>query len=293
MDPKDIPAEAIGGQEVPVTPVTDNPPPIIPPNYKYEEIAKESMSEIAHETPPVVEEKPVEPVVEEKSLDEIGKKIAKDAANAVLEKQKADAEAAEEARKAAEVTPPTEKERIYTEWAEKFNQEKSRPPTYLEAMEFVEEQAIAKIEERQQTQRVEEAKRAEDAQKAQDEETKRINTFVDDELAELYRGNKLTKIQDPNNPSDQGVLERKSLFTKWAEVNNDRRAKGLPDIISATRIAQGIDETGKPYWTKPNAQPAGADAPVMGSRSSTTPPDDGQQYTNADLKKPWSFWKVR
>lgn len=281
----DTPAEATGGQEIPVTPIEENPPPITPPDYKYEEISKPEMSEIARSEPPV-EEKAAEPIVEDVPLEEVGKKIAEEAAQAVLDKQQAETQALEDAKKAEEAKPQTEKERVYEEWATKFNNDNSRPPTYLEAMQFVEEQAIATIEERQRIKVQEEVDRAERARLAQEEENKQVNTYVDDELADLYKANKLTKIQDPNNPSDQGVLERQSLFAKWAEINNQRRGQGLPDIISATRIAEF-------YWTKPNAQPPGADAPVMGSRSATTSPNEEQEYSNADLKKPWSWFKPK
>lgn len=279
------PAEATGGQEVPVTPVNDNPPPIEPPPYKYEEINKPEMGEIARSEAPVAEK----PVVEEKPVvdqEAISKQIAEDAVKAVLEQQKAEAAVAEEAGK-------TEKpiDNLDEKLAQELWDLNKRDPTYTEALNFLAEKA-AIINEYRQAEKVRvQEEEAEKSRQATEEENKRVNTFVDDELSELYRGNKLTKIQDPNNPSDQGVVERKSLFTRWAEINNDRRSKGLPEIISATRIATGIDESGVPYWKKPNAQPAGENAPVMGSRSSSTSPDAEQEYTNADLKRPWSFWK--
>lgn len=282
----DTPAVATGGQEISPTPeVNENPPPIEPSAYKYEEINGKSAAQIAREEPPAPVEAPTpEPAEEEIPLEEVGKKIAEDAARAVLESQKADVIAAEEARLAEETKEPTEKERVYIDWEKKFNDANGRPPSYLEAMQFVETQAVATIEEKQQAAKAEEIKQADEARRVQEEENQRVNTFVDDELADLYAGNKLTKVIDPNNPSDQGVVERQSLFARWAEVNNERRAKGLPDIISATRIAEF-------YWKKPSAQPAGVDAPVQGSRSATVDPNAPQEYTNADLKKPWNFWK--
>jgi hypothetical protein len=253
-------------------------------DYSYSELHKEEMREIAENKP--AEEKPLEEKKEEEiPLEEVGKKIAEDAANAVLEKQRLEAEESKRLEEEAAKKEPTEKEKQYIEWEKKFNEEKSRPPTYLEAMQFVEEQAIATIEAKQQARIEEESKKQEEAKKAQEADNERVNKFVDDEMEDLYNAGKLTKIVDPNNESDQGVVERKSLFAKWAEVNNERRAKGLPDIISATRIAEF-------YWKKPSAQTAGSNAPVMGSRSATTPPGEEEPYSYKDIhSKGWSFFK--
>lgn len=267
-----------GGQE-PIETPNDNPPPIEPPTYKYEEVNKKEMSEIAREEPPREEVKVEEPKVPEVDQEALNRQIAEDAANKVLEEQEARRLAQEEAIKAE-----TPQEDAYTKWAKELWEKEKRDPTYTEALNFVKDQAISEIQTSQQ----EQARKAQEAQEAQQraqaEETTRINSYVDDELNDLYKSNKLTPIVDKDNPSDQGVVERKSLFETWAKVNTERRAAGQPDIISATRIAEF-------YWKKPSAQPAGENAPVMSSRSATTPPGEQKEYTNADLKKPWSFWK--
>lgn len=289
MDP-DKPAEATGGQDIPEkTPeaVTENPPPIDPPDYKYEEINKQEMSEIARSEPPkgneseTIKEEPVkEPEI---NAEEIAKKAAEEA----LAQQEAK-RLAEEAAKPKEVPPvPTEADKLEKFRAD-FVTNKGREPTWVELAvyikednkaetkaELIAEQQAAYREYQQEQQALKEAKEAED---------KQVNAFVDDGLQELYANNKLTKIVDPNNPLDPGVIEKKSLFAKWAEVNMERKAKGLPEIFDVTRVANY-------HWTKPNTQPAGADAPVQGSRSSATAGDDGSQYTNADLKKPWGWFK--
>ena len=265
VNPQDAPAEATGGQPV-------------DPGYSNEDLKNQSIREIAEgQEPPKPEEKPQEPTPEppvETAPIPTAEEIAKRTADEI------------EARaKTEEPTPePTDKEKIYIEWEKKFREDNTRPPTYLEAMQFVEERAVATIQERQET----EAKAQEEEQtriaKEIEETNKQVNAVVDDELNDLYNANKLTKIQDPNNPSDQGVIERKALFAKWQEVNTQRAAEGKQPILSATRIYEF-------YYQKPNAQPAGADAPVAGGSGSGTPPSSEQNYSYTDLKKPWSFFR--
>lgn len=262
--------------------------PVVPqdqpqdPTYSNDDLKKD-FREIAENTElpvetPVTPETPEVPAAPE--IDPV--KLAEDAARKVLDEQDARARADAEAIKAEEVKTPDEK--VYEEWASKFNKDNERQPTYLEAMEFVETRAVAKIEAKQ----AEAARVAQEQKEANDrkiqEDTQKINAVVDDELEDLYKGNKLTRVKDPTNPNDQGALERKSLFAKWAEVNQERRTKGLPDILSATRIAEF-------YWQKPNSQPAGNDAPIAGNRGSATPPSSEQEYSYKDIKKPWRFFK--
>lgn len=277
QNPAEAPAQAVGG-----VPPAD-------PGYSYDDLSKQSIREVIEGTPPPVEPvAPTEPVTPEEPeipLEKVIEDTTRRTVQEIEDQRKADEKAAEPP------VEPTPKEQAYLDWEQKFKDEKSRPPTYLEALSFVEEQAIATIEERNKA----EQERVQTEQKAQQDrqadEEKRVNTIVDDELGDLYNAGKLTKVQDPNNPYDQGVAERKALFQAWADVNNARRAKGLPDIISATRIFYGADETGKPYYTRPNVQPAGANAPVQGNRGSSVPPSSEQSYSYTDLKKPWAFFR--
>lgn len=245
------------------------------------DIQNKDTREILEEKPPEPkEEAPVEekPVMEEPKQPSVSE-VAEEAARKVLEEQRVQ----EEAKKEPE---PTEQEKVYTEWQEKFTKENSRPPTYLEAMEFVEERAVEKIEARQKAKEVEAQEVINQQQKAQEDERKRINTFVDDEMADLYAAGKLTKIVDPNNPSDQGVVERKALFEAWQEVNTKRRAEGKPEIISATRIHEF-------YYKKPSAQPAGQDAPIAGAQNSGVPPVGEEMDYREIHNKPFSWFRKR
>lgn len=253
------------------------------PGYTNEDLRKESVRDIAENTeePTIEPEKPTEPEtpIEEEIPVE---KVIEDTTRKVLEEQEAKVIADAEAIKAEELAK-TPQENEYATWEKQLWDKEKRTPTYTEALDFMSQQAEKRMEakEAEKTRVIEEERVAAETKMAED--TQKINAVVDDELEDLYKGNILTRVKDANNPSDQGVVERKSLFAKWAEVNADRRTKNLPDILSATRIAQF-------YWQKPNAQPPGADAPIAGNRGSATPPSEEQEYSYKDLKKPWSFF---
>ena len=253
------------------------------PSYNYKDIQSESIREIATNTElpedklEKLEEKVVTPdevtkPEDETPLEDVIKAVVKETAEELKPKEE------------PKEPEPTDKEKKYLDWEKKFNTDNNRPPSYLEALSFVEEQAQLGIEEKQKAAAKAQEEEQAKAKTAQEEQDKRLNAIVDDELNDLYNANKLTKITDPNNPSDQGVVERKALFAKWQEVNTQRRAEGKPEILSATRIYEF-------YFTKPNAQPAGADAPISGNKGSTTTPNEEQTYTYKDIKKPWSFFR--
>lgn len=272
MDPN-TPTEPVIPQEEQVTPED--------PGYSNKDLRDESIRDIAAntdeptpptppepETPVVEPEVPAEPVIDAAA-------IAEEAARKVLDEQEARAKEEEAAR--------TPDENEYQKWEKQLWESEKRTPSYTEALDFMSQQAEKRLEAKEQEKaRVAEETRIANEQKLADD-TNKINAVVDDELEDLYKGNRLTRIKDATNPTDQGVVERKSLFAKWAEVNQDRRTKGLPDILSATRIAEF-------YWQKPSAQPPGEDAPISGNRGSATPPSEEQEYTYKDLKKPWAWF---
>lgn len=244
----------------------------------YKQIANEEPKEEAKDDP----KEEIKEEIKEPSAEE----VAENAARKVLDEQEARKQADEQAKLEEETKEePSDKEKAYLDWEKKFKAENGKQPSYLEALQFVEDQAVKGIEARQAEAAKAKEKADEEVAKAQAEEQARINTVVDDELEELYSKNKLTKIQDPNNPSDQGVVERKELFKVWAEVNAKRRAEGKPEIISATRIHEF-------YYTKPSAQPAGADAPVQGNSNSANV-QSTQEHTYEEIHRPWSLFKRR
>jgi len=266
----------------PIVPQEEQTPTV---DYTHEELQNESFRDIAEN-----KELPQEEVKEEQpETPEDTQTLKDEERRAIIEEAKAEVlKEFEEKNEPAVVEEVSDEDKEYLDWEKQFNSQNSRPPTYQEAMKFVKGQAIEEIkadlkreEEEIETKKQEEQTRI-DAEREENE--KKINAVVDDELNDLYNAGKLTKIQNPANPSDQGVIERKALFSKWQEVNTERRTKGLPDITSATRIYEF-------HYTKPNAQPPGADAPISGNRGSESATGDEQSYSYSDIKKPWSFFK--
>ncbi len=261
--------------------------------YKYEDLQKETVREIAANTELPKEESAKteeKPVIEEKeiTLDEVGKDIAEKTATAMLAAQEARDKVAEETRVKAEedAKKPATPQEEYQQIVNEFTTKEGRVPTWDELAVKIEERTIEKIESRQKAQQAEQIERAKQANVAHEEDAKKLNAYVDDEMQDLYTSGKLTPIKDAKNPSDQGVIERKELFRQWGEVNRQRLSEGKPEIISATRIYDY-------FYKKPNTQPAGATAPIAGNKSSAVIPSKEQDYTYADLKKPWGWFKGR
>lgn len=273
----------------PVTPPVETPVEEKPPEFANEDLKKQSFEEIAKNK----EVPEVEPTEEEKT------KIAAD------EKAKADAEAAKKAEEeekeiepeelaeeistkvAEKLTPKEEKEvkSKYDEFFEKVQADKGREPNWKELSEFLEEQAVLKVEQKQKVAKEAEDKRKEEENKATEAFTARFNKQLDEEIEELYKNGNLTPIKDKTNPNDQGVIERKALFQAMLDTNQKRATEGLDTILSISRIFYGG------YYKKPNVQPPGAEAPV--SMGQGTPAGEGEQELdyNKDIKKPWSWFK--
>lgn len=255
------------------------------PEYSHEDLKKESFRDIASNTEIPDEPKEETPIEEQKEEPKVEfdeekyKKIADEAAVRAadeVERRRVEAEKANE--------EPKEAKTEYQEIVDEFTDREGRTPTWDELAVKIEERTIEKIEARQVEKTQAEIQEKETQRKTYEEEQKRIDVFVDDEMAELYKHQKLTPIREKDNPSDQGVVERKSFFKQWGDVNTQRRNEGKPEILSATRIYEY-------YYKKPSAQPAGYDAPIAGNRGSTISPTQEQEYSNADLKKPWSFFR--
>lgn len=161
---------------------------------------------------------------------------------------------------------------LYLEQAEK----EGRNPTWKEAIKILQEETTKKVraelaqEEENRQKAIEEANqtKAENEKKQQEA----FNRYVDEQLTELKEAGKF----DPTNET-----ERKALFSKMLEVNQERVQKGKAPIYSIKEI---FYEHYKPTTT----QPAGVDAPV--SPGKTAPVDSGDDYSYSDLKKPWTFF---
>lgn len=279
-DPKD---------EKPVEPKVEVPVEEKEPEYAYKDVHEKPVEEIA-KNKEVPEEKSVEPTDEEKA------KIEADA------KAKAEAEAKEEeveikpeelveeiSTKVAEKLTPEEKAEVkdkYTEFFEKTKAEKGRDPNWIELSQFLEEQAVLRMEEKQAEAKKEQEKQKEEETKATEAFTKRFNSQIDEEIEELYKSGNLTPIKDSKNPSDQGVIERKALFQAMLDTNQKRAAEGKDAIFSVARIFYGG------YYTKPNAQPAGSEAPVsMGTGTPAGGEEEQEVNYMKDVKRPWSMFR--
>lgn len=268
--------------------VVQNPQPQ-DPGYTNDDLQKQSVRDIASgQEPPVEPAKPeekggAEPVVTPPVVDEEAqKKIAEDAARKVLEEQETQRKAQEEEENKKKQL--SEEENAYASYEKELWEKEKRQPTYREALDFMMQQAEKRWEAKQEEARKTQEEEQNRIKTQQEETNKQVNAMVDDELEDLYKAEKLTRVKDANNPSDQGVVERKALFTKWYEVNEERRSKGLPEITSATRIYEF-------YFQKPNAQPPGSNAPVAGNKGAINPPSSEQNYTYQDIRRPWSFFK--
>ena len=281
-------------EEKPVETPVEPPVEEKEPEYAYKDVHEKPVEEIAKnkEVPEVIPE----PTEEEKAkiAAEEKAKADEEAAKKAEEEEKAVApeELAEDiSQRIAEKLSPKEEEVAkdkYTEFFEKVKADKGRDPNWIELSQFLEEQAVLRVEQKQEEAKKEQEKQKEEETKATEAFTKRFNSQVDEELEELYKSRNLTPIKDSKNPSDQGVIERKALFQAMLDTNQKRAAEGKDAILSIARIFYGG------YYTKPNAQPAGSEAPVsMGSGTPSSGENEQELDYNKDVKKPWSFFQIK
>lgn len=191
---------------------------------------------------------------EEVDLDKIKEDIKKEVSDKISQ------ETADKISKALKGEEATKEEKDkYQEYSEKFMAEKGRNPTWFELTAFLKEEVKQDLKAEQEA----EKKRIEEETKSQEEAKKQsldaFNKQLDEEVAELYAGNKLTKIKDANDPNDIGVKERIALLECMKDTNTKRVAEGKPPIYSISRIYNN-------YFTKPKFEPAGGDAPVSAGR---------------------------
>lgn len=254
--------------------------------YSYLDIHKNKVITLDEEEKEEVEEKPKEEEVEEIDPKDLVDQAAQEAANKVIEAQKEEARLAQEEADRKAKQEEEENRNPAQEYLDKVKAE-GKEPTWEDAFKTIEERATQKaietLEKRQAEQKASEEARIAESQRIEQEQVKKFNDTIDLQLDELYSDGKLTKIKDANNPSDQGVVERKALFTAMQETNNKRISEGKPPVYS-------IKEIYAFHYTKPNARPAGEDAPVsMGKGASA--PDNSEEVDYRELKKPWSFFK--
>lgn len=275
-----------------------------PESYSYADLHKETPREILENTElpkpeekkeEKVEEKPVEPPKDETveiDVNELTNEAAKKAAEELFQKYKAEEEAKIKAVEDAKAIPTKEQE--YVKYANEFKNTNGRDPSWTEAMEFLEDRATKKASEQAlQTLEAREQKRQDDynthqaqVKQAEDAAVKVFSDKVDRQIEELSKAEKLTRIKDPKNPSDQGIVERTALFQKMYEVNTERNKLGLPPI-------DNVKEIFYEHYSKPQAQPPGGDAPVnVGKNSSTPVSEEAPLNYIKDIKgKNWNWFR--
>lgn len=243
------------------------------PNYTTD-IQDKSIAEVATSEPtpekvaaPVEETKPAEPEYEEIEFDpeEFKKETAQEVKQELAQFLSGKDQQAEDNTDA------------YEKFRAQFEQASGRQPNWVEVAAFIKDQTKAELiaENQQAYQKYQEQQ----SQATQNEQTQiaQFNKQIDDELEELYNTGKLTRIVNPNDPNDQGVIERQALFQSFANEtanrmkwNEEHPNEQKPPITSISRIFTS-------YHKRPASQPAGADIIVGGSRSATSSPDDSQE----------------
>lgn len=220
----------------------------------------------------VADEKPVveapkeepkkEPVVVEEEVDidkmksEITDTVRKETAKEITDKL----------TKALGNKPTEEQKDKYEEYADKFAKEKGRQPAWFELVPFIKDEVKAELKKEQETaqqQTEEQRKKIDEDNKARG---KAFNTYIDEQLADLYASGKLPK-------GDEKA--RTKLFQTMMEVNNKRVQENKAPIYS-------IKEIFYEHYTPPTAQPAGADAPISAGRGNAQV-DNDQEYSYKDV----------
>lgn len=154
-----------------------------------------------------------------------------------------------------------------------------RNPTWEEAITAIAEEGSKQAYERFKKEQEDAAQvqkdEADQQRAAQEQANTEFNTVVDEQLADLYKDGKLTRIKNADDPNDTGVLQRKALFQTMMDVNMDRASKNLRPIYS-------IKEIFYEHYKNPVEQPPGADAPISIGRGAAKA-EDPQEYSYHDV----------
>ena len=151
----------------------------------------------------------------------------------------------------------------YEEFQKDFLAKNNRQPTWFEVAEDMEQQAISKLEAKQEEKVKAQEEEKNTIKKTEQENQDATNKYVEDTLNDLYAGDKLPKIQDKENKDDYGLKAQRALLTKVVEVNTQRIKDGVPP--------KTIKEIFYEDFEVPKKEVAGADAPVNMGRGGYTP----------------------
>lgn len=149
-----------------------------------------------------------------------------------------------------------------------WEKEGRNPRDYNEISDWAKDQALKEIETKEQAKeekKKEETKATEAQIKKSNEQW---NKYWDEQLEDLVTQGKLPKVENPDDDNDKGRVAQKELFVQMGKVNEERNIKGQPIITS---IKEFFYEGYKP----PGSQPAGADAPISGGKTSVNTESEG------------------
>lgn len=122
----------------------------------------------------------------------------------------------------------------------------------------------SKIDEQKEIEKTETQKK----QEAQDN----YNKYIDNQLDDLVKSNKLPPIQNKDDEKDLGIQERRNLFKTMMDVNVKiaEENKNLPPEQQKPLI-NSLKEIFYEHYKPLSTQPAGHDAPVAGKTSVVAP----------------------
>lgn len=143
-------------------------------------------------------------------------------------------------------------------------QEEWKPKTWDDIPKKVEETAAQVVEEKLS----EKEKQEQDARKAEDAKQKQMDTFIDNQMADLEKNGVLPKIENPGDENDPGRAARRELLGFAGML-------GTLDLSKASDVLKELHGAGKTYdprannmqgaFLRSNATPSGINAPVASS----------------------------
>lgn len=163
-----------------------------------------------------------------------------------------------------------EKEEKKTPW-----DKEGRNPTWTEALEYVANQTKEQLAAEAEAEAQKEAQEKAKAQEVEKSTVEQWNKYWDTQLTELEADGLMPKIES-DKEDDPGRKARVALFETMHRVSSEREAKGLPAVTN-------LYEVRTRFYKDPTAQPAGADAPISGTRTASTA-DEGKTFTYADIR---------
>jgi len=244
----------------------------------------------------IIEEVIETPKEEEKTVeideDEFGKKIGESVVKAT---QEAETKKREEAE--AKAKQEADEARMKDERVPIYVREGRNPKDYGEINE--EAIRIAKLEfssefDKRESDRIAKQNEQEEAKKTEaqkkEEAQNQYNRYIDDQLDDLVKSNKLPPIKDKDNEKDLGIMERRNLFKTMMDVNMkiSEENKNLPDDQKKPLI-NSLKEIYYEHYKPMSTQPAGVDAPIAG-KTSVIPPSNDEEIDYKEIHKTKDFF---